>query len=595
MVGERRHGRTKPESRSVPRQRRRARAQLPPTAPSDADLLARLHEGETSAYDELYRRHAEAVRRYARTCCREPHTADDLTNEVFARTLIAVRRGSGPRRDAPAVRAYLLTSVRRVAAAWAKTERRELLVEDFAVFAETAAGPGAAGDDAPEAGADVLAMRRAERSLVVQAFLSLPEKYRTVLWHTAVEDESPRDVAPLLGISDNAAAVLAHRAREKLRQAYLQAHVSASPAAGGECARYADRLGAYARGALRTRAELGLRQHMAECARCRAAAAELAALNERLRSLVPMALIGWFAAGGAKGLAGLAVGGSAAGAAGAGAAAAAASGGAAEGVTAPVKAGIAAGLLTAAGVAVALVLVAGGGTPPPPAAKTAPSQAPVAPASPSPRPPSHRPSPTPPSPTPHRETPTSAPPPSEQPVQAASQSRRPVPPTATKPSEPSPPPASSPPPAPEVYPLYLLSWSPLGRSHDDVHAPTLRAGGFSGVWQREGLRIGGTRFAHGVTVPAPSSVTVDLHRACTAFDALAGLDDLALRTGSVTFTVYGDGKRLWSSAPLRGGHAAVPVHVPLDGVSTLRLTTTPRGLLGVTAAADWASSRISCR
>jgi hypothetical protein len=146
-----------------------------------------------------------------------------------------------------------------------------------------------------------------------------------------------------------------------------------------------------------------------------------------------------------------------------------------------------------------------------------------------------------------------------------------------------------------VYPLHLLAWSPFVRPRGGAHAPTLRNGGFSGVWQRDGLRIGGTTYPHGVTVPAPSSVTIDLHRECTAFDALAGLDDLALRTGSVAFAVYGDGKRLWSSPQLRGGRPAVPVHVPLDGVSTLRLTTTPRGLLGVTAAADWASARISCR
>src|SRR5438128_11933318 len=104
--------------------------------PSDARLVAALRAGDDSAYEELYRRHAGAVRRYARGCCRDTHTAEDLTGEVFARTLQAVRGGAGP--DA-AVRAYLLTTVRRVAAAWAKTARREQLVEDFAVFAVSAA------------------------------------------------------------------------------------------------------------------------------------------------------------------------------------------------------------------------------------------------------------------------------------------------------------------------------------------------------------------------------------------------------------------------------------------------------------------------
>lgn len=154
------------------------------------------------------------------------------------------------------MRAYLLTTVRRVAASWAKTARREQLVEDFAVFAVSAAG--APGDrDTVDLGADVRALHEAEQSMAVQAFRSLPERYQTVLWHTAVEDESPSEVAPLLGLTANATAVLAHRAREGLKQAYLQAHVSQSLTAGGDCARYADRLGAYARGGLRMRAERG--------------------------------------------------------------------------------------------------------------------------------------------------------------------------------------------------------------------------------------------------------------------------------------------------------------------------------------------------
>ncbi|MEK8171974.1 sigma factor [Streptomyces sp. M19] len=68
------------------------------SGPSDADLLARLRNGEDSAYEELYRRHAGAVRRYARTCCRDADTADDLTAEVFARTLQAVRAARAPSR-----------------------------------------------------------------------------------------------------------------------------------------------------------------------------------------------------------------------------------------------------------------------------------------------------------------------------------------------------------------------------------------------------------------------------------------------------------------------------------------------------------------
>ncbi|MET9611116.1 sigma-70 family RNA polymerase sigma factor, partial [Streptomyces sp. NPDC006512] len=320
-------------ARQVPAQREPRGRHAAPVAggadlpPSDADLVVRMRGGDDGAYEELFRRHADAVRRYARTCCRDGHTADDLTAEVFARTLQAVRGGAGPDQS---VRAYLLTTVRRVAAAWAKTAKREHLVEDFALFAEQAAtgaesAAGLGGTDTLELGADVRAMHEAEQSLAMQAFRSLPERWQAVLWHTTVEEASPSAIAPLFGLSANATAVLASRAREGLKQAYLQAHVSSALSEGGDCARYADRLGAYARGGLRVRAERGLRKHLEECAKCRLAAGELKDVNAGIPALLPVAVIGWFAAGYAAKAAGVVAGGAVA-ASGAGAAAAAAGG-----------------------------------------------------------------------------------------------------------------------------------------------------------------------------------------------------------------------------------------------------------------------------
>ncbi|MDJ1138551.1 sigma-70 family RNA polymerase sigma factor, partial [Streptomyces iconiensis] len=338
----------------MPEQRRRRRD----TGASDAVLITRMRDGDAEAYDALYRRHAEPVRRYARTCCRDGHTAEDLTNEVFARTLQAVRGGKGPETS---VRAYLLTSVRHVAAAWARTRQREQLVDDFAVFVQSAASASAATDEETlDLGADVRAMQEAEQTLVVQAFKSLSEYDRTVLWHTAVEGAKPQDVAPLLGKSKGATATAAHRARENLKQAYLQAHVSQARTAGGDCARFADRLGAYTRGGLRMRAERGLAQHLEECPECSKAALEVRDLNEHIRVLVPVALIGWFAtAGGAKAFGALITGGggaavaggasAAAAAGGAGAGAAGGAGGAGAGAAGSAGAGAAGGAGTASG------------------------------------------------------------------------------------------------------------------------------------------------------------------------------------------------------------------------------------------------------
>ncbi|MHB9860687.1 sigma-70 family RNA polymerase sigma factor [Streptomyces sp. YIM S03343] len=578
---------------------------LPPpreAAVADAGLIGRMRSGDDSAYEELYRRHAGAVRRYARTCCHDDHTADDLTAEVFARMLQAVRGGSGPEH---AVRAYLLTSVRHVAARWTKSARREQLVDDFALFA---AGEGP--------GADVRALHEAEQSMAMRAFRSLPERWQAVLWHTEVEDESPSEVATLFGLDANGTRVLASRAREGLRQAYLQAHVSAGLAADEECARYVDQLGTYARRRLRTRAERGLRKHLAECAKCRLAATQLEEVAGGIPAVVPVAVIGWFSAAGYAKAAAVIAGGAGAGAAGAAAAAGGGSSGgagsggavAAEGLGAPLKAGIAAGAVaTAAAAVVAIALLGDHPSPRRPVAGPPVSSPVVAPSL--PLLPTPTPTPTPwkmqplplrslppvlvpistPTPTP---APTSVPARPPAPTPAPTSKARPAPtPAPSPPSAPKPEPAPTPAPAPVVY-----QWSELSYDVDgDGTKPEMRLAESSWVWQRHGLWIDGERYEHGVTVHGESSVTVDLNRSCSAYDALVGVDDLTEKLGKVHFSVYADGVLLWRSGKVKGNDPPVPVHVNLAGRRTVRLVVEPHSHFDDLALADWAKSTFTCR
>ncbi|MFJ8848207.1 sigma-70 family RNA polymerase sigma factor [Streptomyces cyaneofuscatus] len=622
---------------AVPSQRE-GRVGAPDTGLSDAQLIQGMREGDNLAYEELFRRHSGAVRRYARTCCRDGHTADDLTAEVFARTLQAVRGGKGPQE---AVRAYLMTAVRHVAAAWTKSAKREHLVDDFAVFAAQASRTSElSDDDTLDLGADVLAMHEAEQSMAMEAFRSLPERWQAVLWHTTVEEESPSEIAPLFGLTANATAVLASRAREGLKQAYLQAHVSQALTTGGDCAQYADRLGAYARGGLRMRAERGLRKHLDECAKCRVAAGELQHVNAGIPALLPIAVIGWFAAGYSLKAAGVVAGG-AAGAAGAGAAAAAtgagttgsgatgaaaggaaggsssgaAGGAASEGLGAPAKAGIAAAVAVAAAAGLVWALV--GDDQPKPEAKAvakppavapevpapeppapepeppaAPDPDPVPPASPDPAP-EPEPEPEPPAPEPEPTPPPSAEPtPSPEPPEPAPPAPSPPPPPPPSPQPtPSPKPPPPPPPAPTVYQVSELDHSLLG----DHTEPEVVTGRSSWIWQRTNVAIAQTRYAHGVTVHARSSVTIQLNRPCTRYEAMVGVDDLTMGLGAVRFSVYnGDGTRLWRSPVMAGGAPAVPVSVGIAGQSSIRLVVEPEGPLGGVALADWAESRISC-
>ncbi|MBO0514083.1 NPCBM/NEW2 domain-containing protein, partial [Streptomyces beijiangensis] len=166
-------------------------------------------------------------------------------------------------------------------------------------------------------------------------------------------------------------------------------------------------------------------------------------------------------------------------------------------------------------------------------------------------------------------------------------------PTESPEPTPSPTPKPTPPPPPPpatVYQVNRLDYSVFG----DHTGPEVRLQDSSWLWQRSGMSIGDQRYEYGVTVHAPSSVTIDLNRQCTTYDALVGVDDLTMGLGAVRFSVYGDDALLWQSPVMRGDDAAVPVHVGIAGRKTIRLVVDPHTRFGSVALADWAQSRISC-
>ncbi|ODA91236.1 hypothetical protein ATY41_00600 [Leifsonia xyli subsp. xyli] len=100
----------------------------------------------------------------------------------------------------------------------------------------------------------------------------------------------PAAVAPLLRMSASAVAALAYRAREGLRQAWVQAHIASSPE-DSECRWATDRLGAYARNGLGKRDTAKIESHLADCARCAIVAEEAKDAGSRLALvLLPLAV-----------------------------------------------------------------------------------------------------------------------------------------------------------------------------------------------------------------------------------------------------------------------------------------------------------------
>lgn len=253
----------------------------------DEQLIERVRGGDAGAYAALYARHVDSARATAHSHARNPSDVPDLVAEAFANVLDAIQAGNGP---TVFFRAYLLTTLRRLAAARRRDDQRQLVVDDLETVLDV------------EVGKDP-AVAAFERDVVARSFRDLPERWQAVLWYTEVDGMAPADVSSILGISANAVAALAVRAREGLKQAYLQNHVST--AAEG-CAEYSRQLGAHARGGLTRRRADKVEAHLQGCLRCTEMLLHLGDVGFGMRSVIFPAVAGLALAGkSAAGAAGL--------------------------------------------------------------------------------------------------------------------------------------------------------------------------------------------------------------------------------------------------------------------------------------------------
>lgn len=260
---------------------------------SDPELIAGVRAGDAAAFGVLYERHVGAARKVAAQYTNSASDIDDVVSESFSRVLRALQRGDGP--DL-AFRAYLFTIVRRTGLDIINKGIRTKPRDDMSPY-ESAIGY--------EASSDEPAIDSFEQGVVADAFKSLPERWQAVLWYTEVEKKTPKEIAPLLGLSANGVAALAYRAREALRQAYLQQHLNTAQSAA--CLEANSQLGAFVRGGLSKRENTKVEAHVQECEKCAALVAELQDVNHGMRAVIAPLFMGVLGVGALKG--GLPIGG----------------------------------------------------------------------------------------------------------------------------------------------------------------------------------------------------------------------------------------------------------------------------------------------
>ncbi|MET7692352.1 sigma-70 family RNA polymerase sigma factor, partial [Streptomyces sp. NPDC005483] len=340
-----------------------------------ARVPAQASPSATAAYVRIYEQEQPRLVAYARSLTRNTWAAEDLVAEAHFRVWRRLSAGH----EIDNVPAYLMTTVRHLASSVASATHetpRDPQVPERGPEQVTA---GQVTDPAEQVSAT---------DLLVRVLGELPERWVRALWLADAEGQPLETVGRQIGAKQGATAVLLHRAREGMRQAFLRAQTAApdDPA----CEVHWARMPAHVRGNATPRQSERLLTHVDACDECRGRLAVLIRANNRLPALAGPALLVFAVGGGGTGkfLAWLTAGSAGAGGAGgfAGAGGAGGAGGSASVTTGPgvlrtaraagpkTKVALASGTAAAAAVAVVLVLGVNGS----PATVTSPGRVPVA-------------------------------------------------------------------------------------------------------------------------------------------------------------------------------------------------------------------------
>ena len=154
------------------------------TTVDDSVLIARVADGDSAAFDELYRRHGHRSLMLARKLCASRETAEEVTQEAF----ISLWRGAHAYRPGVgSVGAWLSSMVRnRAIDAWRRASVRPVEVEAFEE------GPGQLRAVSAETPA-------AEREVALSLIADLPDVQREAVFLAYFGDMTHSEIATFAG------------------------------------------------------------------------------------------------------------------------------------------------------------------------------------------------------------------------------------------------------------------------------------------------------------------------------------------------------------------------------------------------------------
>jgi RNA polymerase sigma-70 factor (ECF subfamily) len=175
----------------------RARTALQPVDRETAAAVVRAQAGDQDALRVLYVRYKDNVYGYVLSFVRDPHEAEDITQQVFLKLMSAI--GKYRAREVPFT-SWLLRVARNVALDHMRRPRSLLCDEVY----EPTHQSDQSGDD--------------RRRALEQALGSLPEEQRNVIMLRHLVGLTPGEIAARMGRTESSIHGLHHRGRQALKR-----------------------------------------------------------------------------------------------------------------------------------------------------------------------------------------------------------------------------------------------------------------------------------------------------------------------------------------------------------------------------------------
>lgn len=156
---------------------------------------------ESESFDEIYQSFFDPVYRYVLSLSRNPHVAEEITQETFFKALRSLDQFRGK----SSIKSWLCAIAKNI---WISEQRKKKAqpIDEVSTLPDPGIGPEES-------------IMRQDESMRIHRFLHrLDEPYREVFTLRTLGQLSFRDIGELFGKTGNWACVVYHRARIKLKK-----------------------------------------------------------------------------------------------------------------------------------------------------------------------------------------------------------------------------------------------------------------------------------------------------------------------------------------------------------------------------------------